>query len=80
MCSSDLIALLATRLDMDTVAEGIETEDQLRYAREAGFTDVQGYLMCEPQSREAVREILANGTDIANAMAATTRSRFRRRA
>ena len=74
------IALLATRLDMDTVAEGIETEDQLRYAREAGFTDVQGYLMCEPQSREAVREILANGTDIANAMAATTRSRFRRRA
>ena len=32
------------------VAEGIETPEQLRYAREMGFTNVQGFIL----SRESV--------------------------
>ena len=30
------------------MAEGIETEEQLRYARETGFTNVQGFVLCKP--------------------------------
>lgn len=42
------VAHLALALGMETVAEGIETGDQLRYANNAGFTNVQGYLLCVP--------------------------------
>jgi len=30
------------------VAEGIETDDQLRCAREMGFTNVQGFVLSRP--------------------------------
>jgi EAL domain-containing protein (putative c-di-GMP-specific phosphodiesterase class I) len=33
---------------VETVAEGIETEEQLRYAREMGFTNVQGFVLSKP--------------------------------
>ncbi|KKW92462.1 putative bifunctional diguanylate cyclase/phosphodiesterase [Sphingobium chungbukense] len=42
------VAYLARQLDVETVAEGIETEEQLRYARETGFTNVQGFVLCKP--------------------------------
>lgn len=35
-------------MDVDIVAEGIETEDQLRLVRLAGFNKVQGYLLGRP--------------------------------
>ncbi|MBB4639772.1 putative bifunctional diguanylate cyclase/phosphodiesterase [Rhizorhapis suberifaciens] len=52
------VAHLASALRMDTVAEGIETADQLRYANEAGFTNVQGYLLCRPLGDAAVSKLL----------------------
>ena len=52
------VAHLAAALQMDTVAEGIETADQLRYASEAGFTDVQGYLLCRPLGDAEVSTLL----------------------
>jgi EAL domain-containing protein (putative c-di-GMP-specific phosphodiesterase class I) len=42
------VAYLAHSLDVETVAEGIETEEQLRYAREMGFTNVQGFVLSKP--------------------------------
>src|SRR3546814_2911310 len=45
------VAQLARSLNMDTVAEGVETDDQLHYAREAGFTNVQGYLLRRPDRK-----------------------------
>ncbi|WP_416464521.1 putative bifunctional diguanylate cyclase/phosphodiesterase [Sphingomonas sp. VDB2] len=55
------IGNLARDLNMDTVAEGIETTDQLAHAREAGFTNVQGYLFSRPVPRERIAELIAAG-------------------
>ncbi|MCI4589889.1 EAL domain-containing protein [Sphingobium sp. BYY-5] len=55
------IGNLARDLSMDTVAEGIETQDQLRHAREAGFTNVQGYLFSRPVPSEHIAEMIAAG-------------------
>src|SRR3546814_19240446 len=53
------VAQLARSLNMDTVAEGVETDDQLHYAREAGFTNVQGYLLRRPMTDDQVAKLLA---------------------
>jgi len=42
------VAYLAHSLNVETVAEGIETDDQLRCAREMGFTNVQGFVLSRP--------------------------------
>ena len=44
------IALLAHNLGMDIVAEGVETEQQMRLLIEAGCTHLQGYLFGRPES------------------------------
>lgn len=43
---------LARRLDLDVVAEGVETQFQLDYLRDCGCTYLQGYLHSEPLSVE----------------------------
>ncbi|MCF8706537.1 EAL domain-containing protein [Rhizorhapis sp. SPR117] len=55
------VAHLARDLNMDTVAEGIETHEQLRYAKEAGFTNLQGYLLNKPMSDDAILKLLERG-------------------
>lgn len=55
------IGNLARDLSMDTVAEGIETPDQLAHAREAGFTNVQGYLFSRPVPNERIVELIEAG-------------------
>ena len=52
------VAYLAHALDVETVAEGIETEEQLRYAREMGFTNVQGFILSRPMPVEALLELM----------------------
>jgi len=42
------VASLGRSLHVDTVAEGVETEDQLVLARAAGCTHVQGFLFGRP--------------------------------
>jgi diguanylate cyclase (GGDEF)-like protein len=42
------VAVLGRSLAIDTVAEGIETEDQLRLVRAAGCTHAQGFLFGRP--------------------------------
>jgi PAS domain S-box-containing protein len=49
------IVSLGQELDMAVVAEGIETEQQLRALRSLGCTVGQGYLFAEPGSASAVR-------------------------
>ena len=59
---------LSDALDMEIVAEGIETPEQLAYAREAGLHNVQGFLMAAGQTRAMIGEMLARGETIAEAM------------
>jgi len=48
------VAGLGRSLRIGTVAEGIETEDQLLLVRAAGFTHVQGYLFGRPCAAEGL--------------------------
>lgn len=71
---------IAQSLNMETVAEGIETEDQLRHAREAGFNSGQGFLLCPPQPRDRMSEVLAAGTGMPDALVPARPAPRRRRA
>jgi diguanylate cyclase (GGDEF)-like protein len=62
------IAALGRSLGMSTIAEGVETEEQLARVIDAGCTDVQGYLISRPLSPEKIVEFL--GAPIAGVSAA----------
>jgi EAL domain-containing protein (putative c-di-GMP-specific phosphodiesterase class I) len=49
-CAAIIFAVLALAqsLDIETTAEGVEKDDQLRILRLAGVTYIQGYLICRP--------------------------------
>ncbi len=52
------IAGLGRSLGMTTVAEGVETEEQMRRIRAEGCTDVQGYLISRPVPLEELMRLL----------------------
>ena len=52
----DAILVMASALDLDVVAEGIERESQADVLRMAGCSDGQGYLYARPQP---LAEVLA---------------------
>lgn len=56
-----LVIGLGKNLNMDIVAEGVETEEQLAVLREEGCTLLQGYLFSRPIPAEDVPLILASG-------------------
>jgi EAL domain-containing protein (putative c-di-GMP-specific phosphodiesterase class I) len=43
---------MAGKLELRTVAEGVETPAELQLMRELGFDEVQGYLIARPMPRE----------------------------
>jgi EAL domain-containing protein (putative c-di-GMP-specific phosphodiesterase class I) len=43
---------MASKLELRTVAEGVETEAELQLMRQLGFDDVQGYLIARPMPRD----------------------------
>ncbi len=53
------IAGLGKSLGMTTVAEGVETEDQMSRIRAEGCTDVQGYLVSRPVPVEEIHALLS---------------------
>lgn len=52
------IIKLAHNLRLKVVAEGVETEEQLRFLRRLGCDEWQGYLCSEPLPAEAFEELL----------------------
>mgnify|MGYP003601866618 CR=1 FL=1 len=48
----DAVLMLANKLNIETVAEGVETEQQLQYLAQHGVNYLQGYLLCKPLSVE----------------------------
>ncbi len=52
------IVEIAKRLGMETVAEGVETAEQMKYLQEAGCDMVQGYLFDRPLPEEEFAERL----------------------
>lgn len=51
------MVLLAGSLNLETVAEGLETEEQLRIGKELGFHFVQGYLFARPMPPDDLLEL-----------------------
>jgi EAL domain-containing protein (putative c-di-GMP-specific phosphodiesterase class I) len=54
------IAYLGQSLGMETVAEGVETEEQLARVAADGCTDVQGYLISRPLPPEHIARFLTS--------------------
>ncbi|MFC7739248.1 putative bifunctional diguanylate cyclase/phosphodiesterase [Roseomonas sp. GCM10028921] len=54
---------LARELGMATTAEGVETEEQLRHLREAGCTEVQGFLFDRPRPVADIARWFVPGSD-----------------
>ena len=53
-------------LKLATIAEGIETPEQLQAARRAGVTMVQGHIVCEAVPMdELLRRVGSDGTALA---------------
>lgn len=61
---------LGEALDMGVVAEGVETEEQMRLLVASGCTHLQGYLFSRPVSAETFRTKLGSSVLVADASAA----------
>jgi predicted signal transduction protein with EAL and GGDEF domain len=55
------VIALGHALNLRVVAEGVENEAQLRFLRDAGCDEVQGYLFGEPCGSEAFTDMLRRG-------------------
>lgn len=55
---------MATALGVDTLCEGVETIDQVRFLREIGCSKLQGYYYCKPISSEEIVERYGLGIQI----------------
>jgi EAL domain-containing protein (putative c-di-GMP-specific phosphodiesterase class I) len=54
------IISLAHELGMDAIAEGVETEEQLKGLQEYGCNYVQGYLLARPLEKATVEDLIRN--------------------
>jgi len=63
------VAGLGANLDKTVVAEGIETEEQMRQVRAHGCHEGQGHFFGEPMSAETIRQRLQASTSVAQLVA-----------
>lgn len=59
---TDIIIALGQRLDIELVAEGVETKDQASYLRRHGVNILQGFLYAEPMPLRHFPKWLAENT------------------
>jgi EAL domain-containing protein (putative c-di-GMP-specific phosphodiesterase class I) len=52
------IVAIARQLDLEVVAEGVETEAQYRFLAAAGCESAQGFGLCEPASAASFPDCL----------------------
>ena len=55
---------MATSMGVDTICEGVETEDQVRFLREIGCSKLQGFYYCKAISLEEIAERHRKGIQI----------------
>jgi diguanylate cyclase (GGDEF)-like protein/PAS domain S-box-containing protein len=65
------IIQLAHSLQLKVIAEGVETEDQLRFLRLLRCDEMQGYLFCKPLPVEAFEQLLFEGRTLGTMNGAT---------
>jgi EAL domain-containing protein (putative c-di-GMP-specific phosphodiesterase class I) len=52
---------LARTLKLKVIAEGVETEEQLKFLRRHGCDEVQGYYLARPMDVDAMMRVLREG-------------------
>lgn len=55
------IIVMAHNLNLEVIAEGVETEEQLAFLRQRQCDEMQGYLFSKPVPAEELEEMLAQG-------------------
>ena len=55
---TESIILMAKKLNFETVAEGVETEEQYEYLKQIKCDTIQGYLFGKPSSFEEIEQLL----------------------
>ncbi len=55
---TETIIVMAKKLGFETVAEGVETEEQFQYLDEIGCDCIQGYLLGKPMPKEEIEQLL----------------------
>lgn len=55
------IMSLAHNLDLEIIAEGVETKDQLEYLIQSNCDNLQGYLLCKPIKENELLNLIRNG-------------------
>ena len=58
MAISEAIILMAHKLGLKVIAEGVETEAQLDRMRSFGINAIQGYLFSKPLPAPVLREVI----------------------
>lgn len=59
---TEVILMLASRLQLEVIAEGIETLEQLQSLRKIGCTTMQGYYFSKPINSTMASQLLAQGS------------------
>ena len=55
-------ALALKKLGFETIAEGVETEEQFRYLNEIDCDNIQGFYLGKPMPSKEIENLLANMT------------------
>lgn len=69
---ADGIIHMAHKIDLEVVAEGVETEEQLRLLKDKNCDKVQGYLLSKPLTEKKAEELLIRNSDEVQRMASAT--------
>lgn len=59
---TESIIYMVKKLGYETIAEGVETEEQYRYLNEIDCDNIQGYLLGKPMPSEKIESLLADMT------------------
>ena len=57
---TDSIISMVTKMGLDTIAEGVEKEDQLAILKDINCKNIQGFLKGKPMPREKCEELMQN--------------------
>ena len=63
---TDSIISMVTKMGLDTIAEGVEKEDQLDVLKEINCKNIQGFLKGKPMPKEKCEQILGGNYDLAD--------------
>lgn len=59
---TNAVISMVRKLGLETIAEGVETEDQYEYLKEINCDNIQGYLLGKPMTKSSIIELIHSDT------------------